>query len=938
MIDFISLAAKLIGQQALNSLLYFLKGNKTDLQRKYVQAFAATVDWYNTTYGDYYGEKNSRFFDYRATETELAKLLFLSTDPDSELIGAIKIEGKWQVPAEVAQAFIQKLRQELSQIRECETVLVDKEKYFALKNIEHDTGDIASDIREIKKKMVDSANGKQRKIFPLDWKKLHAAFCQRKLDRIEIKSVGGSLEGPDALDLNAVFFEPDGGKQASVLAIPELAKYKNSQQWQEVLSQAEALQGQLWHYSQEHRTNPDPEWRIGEEEIGEQLEPIFSELHTIFQQRGKPVNKRNFDAALQTIASRLNIPTEKIITRLQAVFQKTTRREPVLKLIPPPCSALLIGDAGVGKTTLMRKLTMDLFQQLGKNGKSATPVPIFVRLDKLAEFMKEDQSLDEAQQALYLYICYHWKEALACKDDLSPENISQCQLPLQLIFDGLDEIPSAKLREKLIAVSKKLSENKKRHIIITSRPAAVTKSLSQSLEFDEIKLLPLRPDQAPQFVRNFFTSYHFDNLTAVEKDSTAFLDALERSDTAQEFAANCLYLTVMILMHKKHEVLPRKRIELFSALYDMLLSQRKLGPGTGRMADRPVFEYQIPRKEPIIWLDTVYTNLLQEIAFLTHADDDDSVSITVERVLTAIKNQRLSDEIQLINGNKFALEFIDWADQHLGVLVRRGEFWGFSHRSLQEYLTAEHLANFDEAQELKKFWEQRALKKPDRWKEVAPLLFCKVRSKKFLFPYLEAQFPSNIFEAQNPLVISMISDILFDLAEFYQEGGGIKNLHLCVNRALTSRRDKLHDTPQLFLVCGDALGKIDEPKIDPADPLMVPFDMRKKFFDMGSEEHDEEKPIHQVNLSPFWLGKYPVTNFEFAEFMRAGGYEQEKYWFFEHARFGFDGREFLKAFKEKAPRYWLDERFGKKPTTGAGGGRKLVRSRRVLPLVERDFC
>lgn len=30
-------------------------------------------------------------------------------------------------------------------------------------------------------------------------------------------------------------------------------------------------------------------------------------------------------------------------------------------------------------------------------------------------------------------------------------------------------------------------------------------------------------------------------------------------------------------------------------------------------------------------------------------------------------------------------------------------------------------------------------------------------------------------------------------------------------------------------------------------------------FMMGGKEYDDEKPIHQVDVKPFWLGKYPVT-------------------------------------------------------------------------------
>lgn len=47
---------------------------------------------------------------------------------------------------------------------------------------------------------------------------------------------------------------------------------------------------------------------------------------------------------------------------------------------------------------------------------------------------------------------------------------------------------------------------------------------------------------------------------------------------------------------------------------------------------------------------------------------------------------------------------------------------------------------------------------------------------------------------------------------------------------------------------------------------------------MGDNRLRDASPQHRVEINAFALGKYPVTNAEFAEFIAARGYETETYW------------------------------------------------------------
>ena len=65
---------------------------------------------------------------------------------------------------------------------------------------------------------------------------------------------------------------------------------------------------------------------------------------------------------------------------------------------------------------------------------------------------------------------------------------------------------------------------------------------------------------------------------------------------------------------------------------------------------------------------------------------------------------------------------------------------------------------------------------------------------------------------------------------------------------------------------------------------------------------DNETPYHPVRLPDYAIGKYPVTNAEFARFVDEGGYTTRKYW--TEA-----GREAKERAAWSQPRYWRDEQF-----------------------------
>jgi iron(II)-dependent oxidoreductase len=78
-------------------------------------------------------------------------------------------------------------------------------------------------------------------------------------------------------------------------------------------------------------------------------------------------------------------------------------------------------------------------------------------------------------------------------------------------------------------------------------------------------------------------------------------------------------------------------------------------------------------------------------------------------------------------------------------------------------------------------------------------------------------------------------------------------------------------------------------------------------FLMGSTEdnqlaYDDERPQQQVNLDAFRIGRYPVTNAQYARFIEEGGYENRDYWIEA-------GRVWREAESIAQPRFWEDPKW-----------------------------
>jgi formylglycine-generating enzyme required for sulfatase activity len=114
-------------------------------------------------------------------------------------------------------------------------------------------------------------------------------------------------------------------------------------------------------------------------------------------------------------------------------------------------------------------------------------------------------------------------------------------------------------------------------------------------------------------------------------------------------------------------------------------------------------------------------------------------------------------------------------------------------------------------------------------------------------------------------------------------GAGLKRE---LQQALLARTQDQRADLRARIAAGEALGLLGDPRFErrsrPHGAYLLPplVEIPGGSYPIGDDESDypDEKPAHTVELAPFSLGQFPVTNAEYALFIEAGGYDAEQWW------------------------------------------------------------
>jgi len=560
-------------------------------------------------------------------------------------------------------------------------------------------------------------------------------------------------------------------------------------------------------------------------------------------------------------------------------------------LTPKRSGLVILGDPGAGKTTHLRRLLICCLKEGSeKLGLPAGMVPVFLPLRALED--PERETVDQ-------FIVRHLNKHLGLSDDFGRELLRRGNL--LLLFDGLDEVANPGLRVKIARwVEQVLRAHSSCRPVVTCRFAGYgeqkrgTPEVRLNAEFLELHIQPLRDHQPEEFVRKWYrlveSGLDLDRDTAARRATERADDliaTLKRGDlrTARmaELVGNPLLLANLCLVHRSHGRLPQDRRRLYDECVDVLLErwQERQGPSVGVKAEQA--------KEA-----------LQPVAKWLHREEGRTRATASE--LEPVLEPALKAARWETGG---AREFLARVRDESGLLTGWGpDQFGFMHLGFQEYLAASELRRLaaEAGEKQGAVLADLAGHYGESWWQEVLLLFVAMGNPSMFGPLMREVVKRPAFAEQRELLGLLLEEAakrepgpFMDLVR--QEPGRDAGLWRRQRVALEALR-QMGEKEGLTKLAASLRGH-PSPEIQdwlrgaggvPAGAVvtekggveLVPIPGGE--FLMGSPPDEEgrrgnEGPQHRVRVSPFWLGRYPVTNEQYGRFMKENPHiEVPEFW------------------------------------------------------------
>jgi calcineurin-like phosphoesterase family protein/energy-coupling factor transporter ATP-binding protein EcfA2 len=503
---------------------------------------------------------------------------------------------------------------------------------------------------------------------------------------------------------------------------------------------------------------------------------------------------------------------------------------------------LLRGQAGMGKTTLIKHLAYTVTQGSGPVSlRGYLPVIIFLKDFWLIynEALESSQKVMTLEPLLKTYL-----------------ERSMCQLPWEIVsnylsrgkalflFDGLDEVPETIRPELVDSIAKFRFENEKNRFLITGRPHGVAGKAIERFGKQLFDIEYIDNKKIEDFIPKWFRAVSIQATRLADSTAQDMIADISQHEHVAVFTQNPLLLTAVCILYSVGKRIPEQRADLYDRIVANLMYRRFHDPAKPDKSTE-VLEY------------------LMRLAFEMHTKNlktfevDDAIAVLKE-CIPQKNDEPLSDYKRRID-----IRFNE-IEPNCGLLNRlSGGEIEFTHLTFQEFMVAKHLIymDIDYAEFIEKEW----------WEE-AILLYAGI--KNLTTKAGSNQLVQQILNTSQRRLWLLGSRALRDFQPIKRD-----------DKIVALAREKLYEliesdaSIEERFEAGEIVGALGDLRIK-ADNMVI---VKAGKFMRGSSEDDtdaysNEKPQREIYLDEFMIGKYPVTNEEFKEFIGDGGYDKKEFW------------------------------------------------------------